>query len=117
MTTIGYFRRDGEGFVGRVTTLQIDATVRLTPIEKVSAKAPEFRAFVGETECGAGWRPRDPAAGTLLNLKLDDPTWPEPIEARLVAGEEQCPLVWYRRVEEKDRSDKDRDDQPPQAPG
>jgi uncharacterized protein (DUF736 family) len=97
MTTIGSFRRDGAGFVGRLATLQIDATVRLMPIEKHSARAPDFRAFVGDTECGAAWRPLDPASGALLNLELDDPTWPEPINARLMAGEEPHPLVWIRQ--------------------
>ena len=96
MTTIGYFRRDGEAYVGRLATLQIDATVRLIPIDRVSARSPAFRAFVGEAECGAAWRPQDPASGAILNLELDDPTWPEPINARLIAGEEPHPLVWIR---------------------
>ena len=112
MSTIGYFRRDGEGYVGRLSTLQIDATVRLSPVEKVSAKAPEFRAFVGETECGAAWRPTDPASGAVLNVKLDDPTWGEPVDARLMAGEEPLPLVWIRRPD-----DRSRDDGKPKAPG
>lgn len=100
MTTIGYFRRDGDGFAGRITTLQLDASVRLVPIDKVSAKAPEFRAYVGETECGAAWKPTGAATGAVLNLRLDDPSWSEPIDARLIAGEEQLPLVWIRRTEE-----------------
>lgn len=99
MTTIGHFRRDGEGFAGRLTTLQLDATVRLTPVEKVSARAPEFRAYVGDTECGAAWKPTDPASGAVLNLRLDDPSWAEPIDARLMAGEDLLPLVWIRPVE------------------
>jgi len=111
MTTIGTFRRDGDSFVGRVSTLQLDATVRLTPTEKVSPRAPEFRAFSGERECGAGWRPHDTAAGVVLNVKLDDPTWGEPIDARLMDGEETLPLVWYRRSD-----DKPRDEGRPRAP-
>ena len=101
MTTIGHFRADGEGFAGRLTTLLLDVTVRLAPIDKVSPRAPEFRALVGETDCGAAWRPTDPASGALLNVRLDDPTWPEPIDARLMAGEEPWPLVWIRRTEAK----------------
>ena len=97
MTTIGYFRRDGDAYVGRLATLQIDAAVRLVPIDKVSPRSPAFRAYVGETECGAAWRPQDPASGAILNLELDDPTWPEPINARLIAGEEPHPLVWIRQ--------------------
>ncbi len=77
MTTIGHFRRDGEGFVGRLTTVGLDATLRLVPAEKFSSKAPDYLVLVGETECGAAWRATD-ASGALLNLKLDDPAWPEP---------------------------------------
>lgn len=112
MTTIGHFRRDGEGYAGRLTTLQLDATVRLAPVEKVSARAPTFRAYVGETECGAAWPPTDPASGVVLSLRLDDPTWAEPIDARLMAGEEPLSLVWIRRAE-----DKEREPRPKPAPG
>ena len=111
MTTIGYFRRDGEAYVGRLSTLQIDATVRLVPIDRLSARAPAFRAFVGETECGAAWRPLDPASGALLNLELDDPTWSEPVNARLMAGEEPHPLVWIRH--KPDRAVEDVRPRPP----
>lgn len=103
MTTIGYFRRDGEGFAGRLTTLQLDATVRLAPLDKVSARAPTYRAYVGDTECGAAWPPNDPASGAVLNIRLDDPTWAEPIDARLMAGEEPLSLVWIRRSDDKER--------------
>lgn len=101
MTTIGYFRRDGETFVGRLATLQMDAAVKLVPIEKVSPSAPAFRAFVGDNECGAAWRPLDPASGAILNVELDDPTWPEPVNARLMAGDEPHPLVWIRQKAER----------------
>jgi uncharacterized protein (DUF736 family) len=111
MTTIGSFRRDGDGFVGRLSTLQIDATVRLVPIDKLSARAPDFRAFVGDAECGAAWRPLDPASGALLNLELDDPTCAEPINARLMAGEEPHPLVWIRQ--KPDRVAEDARPRPP----
>lgn len=105
MTTIGHFRRDGEGFAGHLTTLGLDAKVLLAPAEKFSSKAPDYLVVVGESECGAAWRATD-ASGVLLNLKLDDPTWPEPINARLMAAEgDVLPLVWIRR---NDRSELDR---------
>ncbi|WP_081916684.1 DUF736 family protein [Caulobacter sp. UNC358MFTsu5.1] len=116
MTTIGLFRRDGDGFVGRLATLQIDATVRLTRVEKVSARAPEFRAFVGESECGAGWKPNDPASGAVLNLRLDDPTWAEPIDARLMAREEPLSLIWIRRAEDDKRDERSRNAPPQPTP-
>lgn len=117
MTTIGTFRRDGEDFVGRVSTLMIDATVRLVAVEKVSASAPTFRAFVGEAECGAAWRPTDPASSAVLNVKLDDPTWPDPIHARLMAGEDAHALVWIRRQEERPKEAVAHEPRPRAAPG
>jgi uncharacterized protein (DUF736 family) len=97
MTTIGQFRRDGDGFTGRLATLGLDVTLTLVPAEKFSAKAPDYIALVGQAECGAAWRLTD-ASGAILSLKLDDPTWPEPIGARLMAAEDGAlPLVWIRR--------------------
>lgn len=103
MTTIGHFRRDGDTFTGRLATLTLDAAIRLTPAEKFSSKAPDYIATItsagGERECGAAWRLSD-ASGALLSLKLDDPTWPEPISARLLAAEDGAlPLVWIRRAD------------------
>lgn len=103
MTTIGHFRRDGETFTGRLATLGLDATLRLTPAEKFSSKAPDYIAAItgagGETECGAAWRLSD-ASGAILSLRLDDPTWAEPINARLMAAEDGVlPLVWIRRAD------------------
>ncbi|WP_168075249.1 DUF736 domain-containing protein [Caulobacter sp. SSI4214] len=99
MNTIGHFRRDGDGFAGRLTTLTLDADLRLTPSEKFSSKAPDYVALIGDKECGAAWRVAD-ASGALLNLKLDDPSWPEPINARLMAAEDGVlPLTWMRKVE------------------
>lgn len=104
MTTIGHFRRDGDGFIGRVDTLALDITVTLTPAEKFSAKAPDYIAHTGKAgdgarECGAAWRVND-TSGALLSLKLDDPTWPEPISGRIMAAEDGVlPLTWIRRAD------------------
>ncbi len=99
MSTIGRFRREGEGFTGRLATLHLDVILRLAPAEKFSTKAPDFIALVGDTECGAAWRVSD-TSGAVLSLKLDDPTWPEPISGRIMAAEDgDLPLVWIRRTD------------------
>ena len=99
MTTTGHFRRDGDGFTGRVATLGLDVALSLAPAEKFSAKAPDYIALAGERECGAAWRVTD-ATGAILSLKLDDPTWPEPVSGRVMAAEDGVlPFVWYRRVD------------------
>ncbi len=104
MTTIGYFRREGDGFIGHVDTLALDLTVTLTPAEKFSTKAPDYIASGsknggGAHECGAAWRVSDDS-GALVSVKLDDPSWPEPISGRIKAAEDGVlPFVWYRRTD------------------
>lgn len=104
MSVIGFFRREGDGFVGRVETLSMEAVVRLAPSGRQSAKSPDMLVFKGEHEIGAAWR-ADAGSGALYNVKLDDPTWPEPINTRLMAAEDGVlPLTWIRRAEEKDKA-------------
>jgi uncharacterized protein (DUF736 family) len=99
MSILGHFRREGDGFTGRLTTLSLDAVVRLAPTGKVSGKGPDYRALVEDNEIGAAWRAGD-SSGALLNVKLDDPAWPEPINARLLAAEDGVlPLTWIRQVD------------------
>lgn len=99
MNTIGFFRRDGDGFAGRLTSLSVDAAARIVPAEKFSAKAPDFVVLKDQAECGVGWKVTD-NSGAILSLKLDDPAWPEPINARLLAAEDgELPLTWIRRVD------------------
>lgn len=99
MNIIGQFRREGDGFVGRLVTLSIDTVVRLAPADKSSAKGPDFVVLKDGAEFGAAWRATD-NNGAILNLKLDDPAWAEPINARLMAAEDgDLPLTWKRRAE------------------
>lgn len=101
MSVIGTFRREGDGFVGRIETLSLEAVVRLAPSGRQSAKGPELLAFKGDHEVGAAWR-ADRASGALYTVKLDDPAWPEPINTRLMAGEDGVlVLTWIRRPEDK----------------
>ena len=46
-------------------------------------------------EVGAAWPAADEAA--LLNVRLDDPSWPEPVRARLVRGREDSLILVWRR--------------------
>ncbi len=101
MSVIGQFRRDGDGFVGRVETLSLEAVIRLAPSGRQSAKGPPLLVYKGDFEIGAAWR-ADAASGALYNVKLDDPSWPQPINARLMAAEDDVlPLTWIRRTEER----------------
>ncbi|WP_343699745.1 DUF736 domain-containing protein [Caulobacter sp.] len=99
MTTIGHLRRDGAAFVGRLETLTLGKDLRLVPAAKFSARAPDFDIEAGSAQAGAAWRVTD-TSGAVLSLKLDDPSWPEPINVRAMASEDgELPLVWIRRTD------------------
>ncbi len=101
MSVIGHFRREGDGFVGRVATLSLDAVLKLVPSTRAVARGPDFLVLLGEQEVGAAWRASD-LSGALLNIKLDDPAWPDPANVRLMAAEDGLlPMTWIRRSEEK----------------
>lgn len=50
MSVLGHFRREGDGFVGRLATLSLDTALRLVPTGKIVGKGPDFRALVGDNE-------------------------------------------------------------------
>jgi hypothetical protein len=55
------------------------------------------------TEVGAAWKASD-TSGALLNVKLDDPSWPEPANVRLMAAENGVlPMTWIRKSENPDK--------------
>jgi uncharacterized protein (DUF736 family) len=101
MATIGTFTATGNGFTGVVKTLTLNVkTAKLVPNEKDNEKAPDFRIFAGTTEFGAAWKKTARETGRdYLSVKLDDPSFPAPIYASLVEGEEQgtFALIWSRR--------------------
>jgi uncharacterized protein (DUF736 family) len=101
MATIGTFTATGNGFTGVVKTLTLNVkTAKLVSNEKDNEKAPDFRIFVGTTEFGAAWKKTARETGRdYLSVKLDDPSFPAPIYASLVEGEEQgtLALIWSRR--------------------
>ncbi|MBI1686796.1 DUF736 family protein [Caulobacter hibisci] len=99
MTTIGHLRRDGVDFVGRLEILTLSTDLRLVPANKFSPRAPDFDINAGTIDAGVAWRVTD-TSGAVLSLKLDDPSWPEPINVRAMASEDgQLPLVWIRKAE------------------
>jgi hypothetical protein len=67
--------------------------------EKENDKAPDYRIFAGATEFGAAWKKTSGAGREYLSVKLDDPSFPAPIFASLVAveGGDGYVLIWSRR--------------------
>ena len=97
MATIGTFTRSGDSFTGAVKTLSINAKTTIKPADKASDKAPDYRIFQGSVEFGAAWKTTSGEGHDYLSVKLDDPSFPAPIYASLVAGEDsEHMLIWSR---------------------
>ncbi len=99
MATIGTFTKTGESFTGAVKTLSINAKATIKPADKTSDKAPDYRVFAGSNvEFGAAWKKTSNEGRDYLSVKLDDPSFPAPIYATLVEGEDDSHvLIWSRR--------------------
>ena len=101
MAIIGNFTKssDGSTFVGTIKTVALNVKAKITPAEKDNDKAPDYRIFAGQTEFGAAWKKTSGAGREYLSVKLDDPSFPAPIFASLVAveGGDGYVLIWSRR--------------------
>jgi uncharacterized protein (DUF736 family) len=99
MATIGTFTKSDNGFSGQIKTVTLNVKAKLAPAEKDNEKAPDYRIFAGQTELGAAWKKTSNAGREYLSVKLDDPTFPAPIFASLVAveGGDGYVLIWSRR--------------------
>ena len=102
MATIGTFTKSDNGsLTGTVRTLTVNAKTRFAPAtEKSKDNAPDFRVFAGPAEIGAAWKKT--ANGTereYLSVKLDDPSFAQPIYASLVEADTtgSYNLIWSRR--------------------
>ena len=98
MATIGTFTKTSDGFTGQVKTLSINAKAVIKTAEKTSDKAPDYRVFAGGVEFGAAWKKTSKDDREYLSVKLDDPSFPSPIYATLVEGEDDAhTLIWSRQ--------------------
>jgi uncharacterized protein (DUF736 family) len=99
MATIGTFSKSENGFSGQIKTVTLNVKAKFAAVEKDNEKAPDYRIFAGQTELGAAWKKTSNAGREYLSVKLDDPTFPAPIFASLVAveGGDGYALIWSRR--------------------
>jgi len=99
MATIGTFTKSNDSFTGAVKTLSINTKTTIKKAEKASDKAPDYRVFAGSIEFGAAWKKTSGEGREYFSVKLDDPSFPAPIYATLVEGEEagSHTLIWSRR--------------------
>jgi uncharacterized protein (DUF736 family) len=100
MANIGTFTKTEQGFTGELVTLSLKAkNVRL--VEEAASSnenAPTHRVFVGRVEIGAAWAKRSNEGRPYLSVKLDDPSFTNPIYANLIEDESSKThaLIWSR---------------------
>lgn len=85
---IGSFIRTANGFEGVVETAMLDIRVSIVPADSADAgKTPDWRVYRGDDgdgpEIGAGWNESGERAGDYVSLRIDDPTFAQPIRAAL----------------------------------
>jgi uncharacterized protein (DUF736 family) len=92
--TLGTFTKLDDGvFTGTLKTLNVNATLSIAPVDKMSDNAPDHRVYAGSGqryEVGAGWSQVAKSSGeTYVNLKLAAPEFgPFAIYCRLVKLEQ-----------------------------
>jgi uncharacterized protein (DUF736 family) len=102
MAIIGTFTREHTGYTGLIRTLTFTASVRIEPVaEKRGEKSPDYRVHVqssGPGEIGAAWK-RSGDGQDTLSVRIDDPSFPAPIDCRLVktGAEHGYSLIWDRK--------------------
>jgi uncharacterized protein (DUF736 family) len=100
MPVIGTFSAVNDGYAGIIHTLGINAQLRILANDrKEKESAPDFRVLLSNTEIGAAWRKtRQGSEQTYLRVRIDDPSWPQPIWAILLEATEDgiVRLIWRR---------------------
>ncbi|MBY5841313.1 DUF736 domain-containing protein [Rhizobium leguminosarum] len=102
MTQIGTFTRKEDGFFGRIRTLTLDIEVTILPTEESDVEnAPNHRVFTSGFEVGAAWDRTGERAGNYLSVAIDDPSFVEPIRARMFESDikkDVWNLHWTRKT-------------------
>jgi len=98
MSIIGTFTKAETGFTGSIKTATLNFKARLSEVERDNENAPDFRVYTGAAEIGAGWKKTAENGREYVSLKLDDPSFVNPIYASLFPGDDPDTfnLLWSR---------------------
>jgi len=99
MTTIGTFSKTQDGgFHGAIRTLALSLkAVDIRPVERSSDSGPDYRVYAGGADLGAAWTVTKPDRPECLSVRLDDPSFPAPVNALLAQTADGYELRWSRR--------------------
>jgi uncharacterized protein (DUF736 family) len=97
MAQIGQFTRTQSGYSGRVRTLNLDIELTFVPANAGDVEnAPDYRIHLGDgdeaeigPEVGAAWKHTGERAGAFVSIVFDDPTFVQPIRARLFQSDDE----------------------------
>lgn len=100
MARIGTFKAASDGFVGSIRSLKLSVPkVVFKAIDGDPAKdQPVYRVYADGAEIGAAWKYTSAKGVDYLSVRLDDPSFPAPVSARLFPAEDGFDLVWTRPV-------------------
>ena len=106
MARIGAFKATSTGFFGSINTLRLHVpNVEFRAVDGDPAKdQPVYRIWAGEADLGAAWKYTSSGGVEYLSVRLDDPSFPAPVSARLFPSEGGFDLVWTRPTR-RDRED------------
>ena len=91
-----------QAYAGNVETLAFRAKLIIEPATKRNDTSPDFRVFhvtaAFISEIGAAWMKTSKQGAQYLSVSLDDPSFPERINCRLVktGAEHGHTLLWER---------------------
>jgi len=97
MSSIGTFTKNGDGYNGTLQTLSFNVKVKIVPVPKDSDNAPDYRITAGAMELGAGWKRQSASNKAYISVKLDDPSFAAPVNARLVDADNGTALLYWSR--------------------
>jgi uncharacterized protein (DUF736 family) len=98
MAILGTFTKKDGKFNGKIQTLALSVNVGILPNTETGGNQPAYRVFCGKFEVGAGWEKTSESSGRdYISVKLDDPTFANPIYANLMEQEDGTfALLWSR---------------------
>jgi uncharacterized protein (DUF736 family) len=99
MTTIGTFTKSADGsFQGAIRTLALSLkSVEIRPVARTGESGPDHRIYAGAVDLGAAWTVTKPDKPECLSVRLDDPSFPAPVNALLAQAGGAYELRWSRR--------------------
>ena len=101
MKSIGTFTRQDDGFNGTLRTLAFSVNLKIVPIARSKENGPDYSVLANATEIGAAWKRQSAANKPYLSVRLDDPSFAAPVNARLVDAEDGIAvLYWSRRSDD-----------------